>query len=145
MSKALIKRELLYGSSEFKIICLAQVVSKIRVKLHSSKYLVVVLTDYCAIKGIIKRTTIITNSVDRANRRLINANIYLSEYNLKIYHVPSRKNIVPNALSRLPAKLLLKEQEELEKCKDTANLDKLWPEIKTWLTIKALMNKTTYR
>ena len=109
ISKALTKRELLYGPSEFKIAYLAQVINKIRVKLYSSKYPVVVLTDYGAIKGIIKRTTIITSSVDRANRRLINASIYLSEYNLKIYHIPGKKNIVPDALSRLLTKFSPKE------------------------------------
>ena len=109
MSKALIKRELLYGPSELEVACLAWVASKIRVKLHSSKHPVIVLTDHGATKGIIKRTTIITSSVDRANRRLINASIYLNEYNLKIYYMPGKKNIIPDALSCLPAKLLPRE------------------------------------
>ena len=109
MSKALIKRELLYGPSEFKVAYLAWVITKIRIKLYLSKYPVVVLTDHGVIKGIIKRITIMTSSVDRANRRFINASIYLSEYNLKIYHVPGRKNIVSNALFCLPVKFSLGE------------------------------------
>ena len=40
---------------------------------------------------------------DQANRRLINASIYLSAYPLDVYHLPGRLNLVPDALSRLPA------------------------------------------
>ena len=63
----------------------------------------VVLTDHYTIKGIVEKTTLDTISVDQANRCLIAALIYLTEYNLKVYHIPGYLNTVPDTLLRLPA------------------------------------------
>jgi hypothetical protein len=71
--------------------------------IHSSRLPVNVLTDHAATKGIVEQTRLDTSSTDRANRRLITASIYLSEYDLKVYHLPGRLNYVPDALSRLKA------------------------------------------
>ncbi|KAK1774019.1 hypothetical protein QBC45DRAFT_455067 [Copromyces sp. CBS 386.78] len=69
--------------------------------LHSYNLPIVVLTDYLATKGIVEQTSLRTTSTDRTNRRLINASIYLSRYNLKVFHIPGKLNFVLNALSRL--------------------------------------------
>ena len=50
--------------------------------IYSSNYLVVVLTDYAVIKGIIEKSPFTTISTEYSNRRLIYIAIYLSEYNL---------------------------------------------------------------
>ena len=71
--------------------------------LKSAEKPVVVLTDHHTTKGIIKKTTLNTTLVNRANRRLIAVLIYLAEYNLKVYHIPGHFNIVPDTLLRLPA------------------------------------------
>ncbi|VTT79845.1 unnamed protein product [Fusarium fujikuroi] len=46
------------------------------------------------------RSYLITN---RANRYLVNASIYLLEYNLYIFYIPKKKNFIPNAFSYLKA------------------------------------------
>ena len=62
----------------------------------------VVLTNHHTIKGIVKKTTLDTTSINQANRRLITASVYLTKYNLKIYHIPGQFNTVPDTLLRLP-------------------------------------------
>ena len=109
ISKVLIKRELLFSPLELKMTCLVQVACKIRVKLHLIKHPVVMLIDYGAIKRIVKRITMTTSSLDHTNRRLINASIYLSEYNLRIYYMPEKNNIIPTAYFYFPMKLFARE------------------------------------
>ena len=62
------------------------------------------LTDHFAIKSIVKQTFLQTLLTNRANKRLINALVYLSQFDLKTYHVLRRLNFVPDTLSRLKAK-----------------------------------------
>jgi hypothetical protein len=76
---------------------------RLRTILHSSNHQIIVLTDHDATRRIVNQTTLNTTSTDRANRRLINALIYLSAYPLDVYHLPGRLNFVPDALSRLEA------------------------------------------
>ncbi|PNP59923.1 hypothetical protein FNYG_14749 [Fusarium nygamai] len=76
-----------------------------RLKAHvrSSEGSLTVFTDHSATKQIVEKTTLDTTSTDRANRRLVNASIYLSEYELRVFHIPGKKNFVPDTLSRLEA------------------------------------------
>ena len=71
--------------------------------IHSLNYLVVVLTDHAATKGIVEKSPFTTTSTERSNYRLIYVAIYLSKYNLQIYHLPGRLNFVLDILSRLKA------------------------------------------
>ena len=71
--------------------------------IYSLNHLVVVLMDYTAIKGIVEKSPFTTTSIEYSNRRLIYVAIYLSEYNLQIYHLPRRLNFVLDTLSRLKA------------------------------------------
>ena len=89
--------------------------------IHSARMPVVVLTDHAATRGIVEQTTLDTSSTNRANRRLINVSIYLSQYDLKVYHLPGRLNFVPDALSRLTALGDLVEREDGD-----AILDSIW-------------------
>ena len=50
--------------------------------IYSLNYLVVILTDYIAIKGIVEKSLLTTISIERSNYCLIYIAIYLSEYNL---------------------------------------------------------------
>ena len=50
--------------------------------IYSLNYLVVVLIDYMAIKGIVEKSPLTTISIEHNNRRLIYTTIYLSKYNL---------------------------------------------------------------
>ena len=71
--------------------------------LKSAEKPVVVLTDYHTTKGIVKKTTLNTTLVNQANRYFITVSIYLTKYNLKIYHVPGYLNTIPDTLLWLPA------------------------------------------
>ena len=50
--------------------------------IYSLNYLVVVLTDYVATKGIVEKSPLTTISTERSNCYLICIAIYLSKYNL---------------------------------------------------------------
>ncbi|KAK4181992.1 hypothetical protein QBC35DRAFT_551828, partial [Podospora australis] len=57
----------------------------------------------------------------RANRRLINASIYLSQYELQVVHIEGKRNYVPDALSRLRTL-----QDQPERSDDVPVLDDVW-------------------
>ena len=103
LSRCLSPAETRYGPSEQEVGCLYWTVRKLRTMIQSSELPVTVLTDHSATKGIVERTTIDTSSADRANRRLVNCSIYLSQYQLEVHHLPGAENFVPDALSRLAA------------------------------------------
>ncbi len=121
LSRCLEKAELGYGPSEQEVACLVWAVKKLRTMIHSSCQPVVVLTDHSATKGIVEKTSLDIASTERANRRLINASIYLSQYSLHVYHLPGRLNFVPDALSRLVAL-----QDTPERSNGEAILDDVW-------------------
>jgi hypothetical protein len=62
----------------------------------------VVWTDHAATVGIARQTSMSTTSTDKLNLRLIQAALYIQQFRLELYHTPSKTNIVPDALSRLP-------------------------------------------
>jgi hypothetical protein len=96
-------------------------VRKLRTTIHSAHLPVIALTDHAATRGIVEQTTLDTSSTDRANRRLINASVYLSQYDLKVFHLPGRLNFVPDALSRLKAL-----DDTVERPEGDAILDNIW-------------------
>ncbi|EAQ84379.1 hypothetical protein CHGG_08393 [Chaetomium globosum CBS 148.51] len=114
LSRCLTKAELRYGPSEQEVACLVWAVKKLRTMIHSSRHPVNVLTDHSSTRGIVEQTRLDTSSTDRSNRRLITASVYLSEYDLKVFHLPGRLNFVPDALSRLTAVQDKPEREEGE-------------------------------
>lgn len=119
LSRCLTKAELNYGPSEMEVACLVWACKRLRPTIHSNSSPVVVLTDHDATKGIVNQTRLNTTSTDRSNRRLINASIYLSEYQLDVHHLAGRLNLVPDALSRLAA-----QGDDAERAKpDTPVLD----------------------
>ena len=103
LSRYLTKAELSYGPSELEVACLVWACKRLCTILHLSNHRIIVLTDHNATRRIVNQTTLNTTSTDRANRRLINASIYLSAYPLDVYHLPGRLNFVPDVLSRLEA------------------------------------------
>jgi hypothetical protein len=121
LSRCISTPELRYGPSELEVACLVWAVKRLHTVIHSSKGPVIVLTDHSATKGIVEQTSLRTSSTDRANKRLINASVYLSQFDLKTYHVPGRPNLVPDALSRLRAK-----QDKPNRPDEIAILDDVW-------------------
>jgi hypothetical protein len=130
LSRCLTNAELRYRPSELEVACLVWAARKLRTTLHSSNLPVAVITDHSATKGIVDQTTLNTTSTDRANRRLINASVYLSQYQLNVYHIPGRLNHVPDALSRLQAT----GDDTQRQSPEPATLDNVW------FASEALMN-----
>src|SRR3954466_13928619 len=101
LSKCLTNPEMRYGPSELEVACFVWACRRLRTVIYSNNHPVIVLTDHSFTKGIVEQTKLDTSLTDRANRRLINASIYLSSYALKLYYLLGILNFVPNALSRL--------------------------------------------
>ena len=104
LSKLLNAAEMNYWPTELEVAGIVWVVKKIRHLIESSQVPpVVVYTDHSAAVPISKQTTLTTSSTDKLNLRLVRASQYLSSFNLSIRHKAGKSNVVPDALSRLPA------------------------------------------
>lgn len=141
LSRCLTKAELSYGPSELEVACLVWACKRLRTVLHSLNKPVIVLTDHDATRGIVNQTSLNTTSTDRANRRLVNASIYLSAYDLEVHHLAGRLNLVPDALSRLPA--LGDEAARLKN--DTPTLDNLWDHDQVLFIAEAQMDADLHK
>jgi hypothetical protein len=96
-----------YGSTEMEVAGLLWGCRKNRKLLHSNNNPVNVLTDHAATKQIVMHTSLHTMDLNKANPRLANAAIYLSQFQLRVFHIPGVLNVVPDALTygtRFPAK-----------------------------------------
>jgi hypothetical protein len=69
----------------------------------------------------VEQTSLHTSSIDRANKKLINASVYLSQYNIKVHHLAGKLNLVPDALSPLQA-----TGDMVDRPDGTATLDDVW-------------------
>ncbi|KAL8377036.1 hypothetical protein RB595_007933 [Gaeumannomyces hyphopodioides] len=125
LSRCLSKTELNYGPSELEVACLVWATKKLRTTLLNANKGIVVLTDHESTMGIVSRSTLNTASTDKANRRLISASIYLSEFKMEVLHIPGKLNLVPDALSRLPVKGDNQQRER----DDNPVLDTIWDHV----------------
>lgn len=100
LSRCFIKAELNYGLSELEVAYLVWVYKRLRIILVSNPYSIVMLIDHEFTKGIVNYLILNTIFMDRVNRRLINAVIYLDAYKLNVVHLPGRLNLVSDALFR---------------------------------------------
>ena len=69
--------------------------------VESSTKLVIILIDHSATTTIVTQTSLSTSSTDKLNLRLVRASLYLSQFNLRVFHKPGKEHVVPDALSRL--------------------------------------------
>ena len=65
------------------------------------KYVIVIFTNHNINIFIIKQTTFFNNNIDKLNFRLMQAFIYLLQFQLKIKYRFDKNHIVSNVLSRL--------------------------------------------
>ncbi|RYC55608.1 hypothetical protein CHU98_g10598 [Xylaria longipes] len=127
LSRCLSQAETRYGPSELEVACLVWATKKLRTVVHSNKHSVIVLTDHSSTKGILDQTSLDTSATDRANIRLVNSSVYLSQYGYQVYHLPGRLNYVPDALSRLTAvQDASDESGRLKRSDEPAVLDSVW-------------------
>src|SRR6266699_68217 len=95
------KEELRYRSSKLEIVYLVWMYKRLCTLLYSNNHRIVVLTDHEVIRGIVHYNILNITFIDRVNRRLIIASVYLSDYLLKIYYMSNRLNYISNILLRL--------------------------------------------
>jgi hypothetical protein len=127
LSKCLSNAETRYGPLELEVACLVWAAKKLCTVVQLNNHPVVVLTDYSVTKGIVNRTILQTTATDRANKQLITASIYLSEYGFQVYYLLGRLNYVPNALSRFrTVNDIINSEGKLQRTDDKATLDTVW-------------------
>ena len=104
LSKMLNSAEHNYWPTELEVAGIVWVVRKIRHMIESSKKPpTIIYTDHSAAVPISRQTTLTTSSTDKLNLRLVRASQYLSSFNIALRHKAGKSNVVPDALSRLPA------------------------------------------
>ena len=69
--------------------------------IKSSKLPIIVFTDYGAILGITKQTSLITTNINKINLRFIRVLNYLQRFDLFIRYKLGKQYIVLDTLSRL--------------------------------------------
>lgn len=81
---------------------LVWVLRKMRHYIQSGERPVIVRTDHIANKDIARQKTLQTTSTGKMNLRLVNASQYISSFgNIDVRHVPGKRDLIPDALSRL--------------------------------------------
>ena len=103
LSRHLKGREKRYYPTELEIACVVWTTRTMRPMLQSCTLPSIVLTDHSASKQVIEGKSLATVNLDRGNIQLAAASAYLSQFRLVVRHIPGRDNLVPDALSRLPA------------------------------------------
>jgi len=103
LSRVLKPAETRYWPTELEIAGLCWVIAKTRHMIEPSNFPTVVYTDHSAILQIATQTSMNTTSLVRMNTRHIRSSEYLSRFRLEVRHKPGKANVVPDALSRLPA------------------------------------------
>lgn len=78
LSRLLIKSEKRYKPTELEVGCLVWLCRKLRTMIQSLIYLIVILMDHVATKGIVNYINISTSDLVKANHRLMAVSIYLS-------------------------------------------------------------------
>ena len=118
LSRLLTSAEGNYWPTELEVAGLVWTVRKIRHLIESSRSKVVVYTDHAATIDIAKQGSLTTTSTVRLNLRLVRASQYLQRFELDVRHKPGKKNVVPDALSRLASTNVthsaLPQHDELE-------------------------------
>lgn len=101
LSKRLTEAETRYWPTELEVAGLVWLVRKLRHYFEDSKDPIMIFTDHSATTGIAKQVKLETSCTDKANKRLIRASQYLSQFRFTILHRSGKSNIIADALSRL--------------------------------------------
>ena len=120
LSRLLTEAERNYWPTELEVAALVWTIRKVRHLVESSKRKIVVYTDHSATIDIVKQASLTTTSTLRLNLRLIRASQYLQQFDLEVRHKPGKRNVIPDALSRLAS-----TNVSLSQRKDHAELDAL--------------------
>lgn len=102
LSRLLSKAEKKYQSTEAELACLVWICRTEQRLLQSCRNPFVIITDHSTIRQLCDKTSFRTKDLVRSNKRIMNASIYLSQFNLEVRWIPGITNVIPHALSRLP-------------------------------------------
>ncbi|KAJ2992809.1 hypothetical protein NUW58_g2043 [Xylaria curta] len=104
LSRPLTNAERKYWPTEMELCGFVWLLKKTRQWLNTAKMTPIIFTDCKAILGLHQRNADIANSTasSNANRKIVHALEFISQFNIRILHKPGKKHIVPDALSRLP-------------------------------------------
>jgi hypothetical protein len=112
LSKRLNKHEMNYWPTELEVAGMVWTIRKIRHLVDDSDS-VFVFTDHQATKGIAAQQNFRHSAPHRQNLRLVRASLYLSQFpQLKVFHVPGKLNVMPDALSRLQSQQTTNDSED---------------------------------
>ena len=90
-----------YWSIELEVVELVWTMRKIRHLIEFSKSRVVIYTNHFVTIDIAKQGSLTTTSTVRLNLRLVRAFQYIQRFELDVRHKPEKRNVIPDALSRL--------------------------------------------
>ena len=68
--------------------------------IKTTKYIIVIFTNYFVNIFIVKQITFASNNIDKLNLRLIRISIYLSQFRLDIKYKLDKKHVIFDVLSR---------------------------------------------
>lgn len=102
LSRKLTPTESRYTATELEVACLVWCCKLLRIRLQSSVFPIVVLTDHAATKGIVEQTNLKSTDLNKLNPKLTTASTLFGSFRFHVKHIPGRINMVPDALSRLP-------------------------------------------
>ena len=105
ISKVLNRAERNYWSTELKVTCLMWIMKKIRHMMKSVIEPMIIFTDHSVTINIIRQIKLVSSVTDKLNLQLVKALQYLSQFDLNVWYKSERKNLVPDTLLRLVARI----------------------------------------
>ncbi|KAJ9405571.1 hypothetical protein DTO045G8_6601 [Paecilomyces variotii] len=115
MSRRTNQAEKNYWPTEMEVACLVWVLRKVRHIIETAQDPVIVFTDHSATLAIATQTTLTTSSTDKLNLRLVRASQYIQQFRIKLRHKAGKRNVVADALSRLPSPNSAPDEAELDR------------------------------
>ena len=89
-----------YWSTKLKITKLIWIIRRIRQIIKTTKYIIIIFTNYFVNIFIVNQITFASNNINKLNLRLIRVSIYLSQFRLNIKYKFDKKHVIFDVLSR---------------------------------------------
>jgi hypothetical protein len=101
LSKILTSIERRHWLTKLKIAAVVWVVKTLHHIIKAFRLSIIVWIDYSVTTTIVKQTKMTTSNTNKLNLRLMQVDIYLSQFDLNIWHKSDRDHVISNALFRL--------------------------------------------
>ncbi|KZZ93079.1 Ribonuclease H-like protein [Ascosphaera apis ARSEF 7405] len=106
LSKVLTNAETKLWPTELEVAAVVWLLKQAYRLIQGHKGPLILYTDHSAIVQLYHQSTMHSSTTDKTNPKLARAAEYMQRFELQIYHRPGRLHIVPDALSRLPSRLV---------------------------------------